>query len=46
MNYHDDIKKTTSESDIFSYFVYSLSRECIKIDLFFIVVLSAASFMI
>ena len=40
MHNNNDIKRLPTESDIFSDFVYSLSRECIKINLFFIAVSS------
>lgn len=42
---NDDIKKAPTDSDIFSYFVYSLSRESIKINLFFIAISSIFLFV-
>ena len=43
---NDDIKTAPTDSDIFSYFVYSLSRECIKVNVFFIAISSVLLFAI
>ena len=45
MNYHENYVKVPSESDVFAYLVYSTSRECIKINVFLIVILCVSTFV-
>lgn len=46
MNYYKDSAKAPSESDVFAYLVYSVSRECIKINVFLIAILCISTFVI
>jgi hypothetical protein len=46
MNYYENSGKVPSESDIFAYLVYSVSRECIKINVFLIAALCVSTFVI